>query len=226
MGAWLNRGSITLLLAVSGLAFLYGVAVGRFEIFPYKLASNLLHMAQNVVVEDRTYGPWSICRYGGPSPFELHPVNDVQCPLLDRNATESIGGKFIGDPFFFRSGGQGFVFFEVLNRDTKLGEIAYATVASDGSLNAQSTVLAEPFHLSYPQVFEWQGSIYMVPESHADLSVRLYEATDFPSRWALRAKLLSGFGVTDPTLFRHDGLWWMLATAGNRNDVLNLFYDF
>ena len=41
-----------------------------------------------------------------------------------------------------------------------------------------SIVLAEPFHLSYPYVFEWQGSHYMIPESGAAKSVRLYRASE------------------------------------------------
>lgn len=39
-------------------------------------------------------------------------------------------------------------------------------------------VLREPFHLSYPWVFENDGHIYMLPETCATQSVRLYEASN------------------------------------------------
>ena len=39
-------------------------------------------------------------------------------------------------------------------------------------------VLKEPFHLSFPFVFEDQGVIYMIPESQEDDSIRLYCAND------------------------------------------------
>jgi len=40
------------------------------------------------------------------------------------------------------------------------------------------TVLQEPFHLSFPWVFEEDGHIYMIPETEASHSIRLYEAVD------------------------------------------------
>lgn len=39
-------------------------------------------------------------------------------------------------------------------------------------------VLSEPFHLSYPWVFENDGHIYMIPETCENRSVRLYEAVN------------------------------------------------
>ena len=44
-------------------------------------------------------------------------------------------------------------------------------------------VLIEPYHLSFPYVFEDHGKIYMIPESQENDTIRLYQAnadlTDF-----------------------------------------------
>ena len=47
------------------------------------------------------------------------------------------------------------------------------------------TALEEPWHLSYPFVYSWNGSVYMVPESSSQGVLNLYRATDFPLHWKL-----------------------------------------
>jgi hypothetical protein len=56
----------------------------------------------------------------------------------------------------------GFLFFEVMNDQGYKGEIAFATSADGLAWEYQGIVLAEPFSLSYPQVFRWRGEVYMV----------------------------------------------------------------
>jgi len=75
----------------------------------------------------------------------------------------------------------------------------------------QRSVLAEPFHLSYPHVFEWNSDFYMIPESYQAGAVRLYRAEEFPFRWGFVANLLEGPVFLDSSVFRHDGRWWMLT---------------
>ena len=53
----------------------------------------------------------------------------------------------------------------------------------EGRAQRLGIVLDEPFHLSYPQVFQWQGAWYMTVESAGARRVSLYRATDFPLRW-------------------------------------------
>ena len=53
----------------------------------------------------------------------------------------------------------------------------------------------------------------MVVESSEIGVVRAYRATDFPMRWEPAVDLLSDEPRQDPTLFAHDGRWW-LFTAG------------
>ncbi len=95
-------------------------------------------------------------------------------------------------------------------------------------------VLEEAHHLSYPFVFEREGSVWMVPESSAAGTVDLYRATRFPGGWVKEATLLSGVVASDATLVEHHGRWWIFATvrdagldapagAGSFHDALHLW---
>lgn len=166
---------------------------------------------------------WTIGMYAGPSPLELEPL--VDGPVLTPEAVSDRRAAFVADPFMLREGGTTHLLFEIWNRREGKGEIAHATSADLRTWAYHGVVLAEPFHLSYPLVFSWKGEHYLVPESHVDASVRLYRAVRFPSVWALDATLLRGRAYTDPTVFTHDGRWWLMAgTSGAaESDTLRLF---
>jgi len=53
----------------------------------------------------------------------------------------------------------------------------------NGNFAKPQIVLEESFHLSYPYVFEKDGTIYMMPETSADGCIQLYKAVDFPYKW-------------------------------------------
>lgn len=132
------------------------------------------------------------------------------------------------DPCVFSFGGVEHVFFEEWNPDTDKGVIAWTTLGPDGRLRRPETVLEEPYHLSYPFVFETEDGVFMIPESAAAGSVDLYRATGFPRRWERVARLLDKVSAADPTLLHHDGRWWMFLTLGEQGtskcDELHLYY--
>ena len=117
------------------------------------------------------------------------------------------------------------MFFEVMNRPHGSGQIGLA-VSDDGvDWRYQQIVLAEPFHLSYPHVFEWGGDVYMIPESHQVRSVRLYRASPFPLRWSLVSSLLDGAVFSDSSIVRFGDKWWLFTeTSPDKFDTLQLYY--
>jgi hypothetical protein len=87
----------------------------------------------------------------------------------------------------------------------------------------QKIVLAESFHLSYPYVFKWDDTFYMIPETRKAGAVRLYRATSFPDIWSYAGDLLDVEG-TDPSVFHLDGKWWMFICAPPAgHDTLRLY---
>ena len=165
---------------------------------------------------------WSIGIYTGDSPFQLAPTTPN--PVLTRNDVTDIPAGFVADPFMIRRDGRWHMFFEVMNRETRRGEIALA-VSNDGfNWTYERVVIREPFHLSYPYVFEWQGDCYMVPETLGAGAVSLYKADDFPTHWSRQRKLIDG-NCADPSILRFNDLWWLfVCSTPFQHDVLRLYF--
>jgi hypothetical protein len=155
---------------------------------------------------------WAIAIYEGPSPLDLVPTRHR--PVLTKRDVTDVPADFVADPFMIRVGDRWFMFFEVMNRATVMGEIGVATSDDLRSWRYERIVLREPFHLSYPFVLEWEGAHYLLPEASEDMVIRLYRATSFPWAWERCADLLEGHPFRDATPFHHDGRWWMFADTG------------
>ena len=79
------------------------------------------------------------------------------------------------DPFLFVKGKDLFLFYELQNWDDP-GCIAMVKTSDLIHWSNPQIVLRESFHLSFPFVFEFDGTIYMIPESQEANSIRLYKA--------------------------------------------------
>lgn len=166
---------------------------------------------------------WSIGIYAGESPFQLLPHSGVSNPVLARQHVSDVPAKFLADPFMVRRGGVWHMFFEVMNRQADKGEIGLATSEDGLAWTYRQIVLAEPFHLSYPYVFEWENEHYMIPETLKANAVRLYKATDFPTEWSCLGSLFEG-SFADPSIFHFDDRWWIFAcTPPYEHDTLRLY---
>jgi hypothetical protein len=140
---------------------------------------------------------------------------------------DSLGGikaDGVADPFMVRCGHEWLMFFEIENRASGRGEIGLATSGDALSWRFEGIVLKEPFHLSYPHVWEADGSYYMLPESGAAGAVRLYKANSFPFEWTFRGELIHG-DLVDATPFYHAGRWWIMALEGfRRRDAFVIYF--
>jgi hypothetical protein len=170
---------------------------------------------------------WSIGVYSGDSPLRLAPAEGVANPVLTGTQVSDVPALFVADPFMIKVGQRWHMFFEVWNRRSNKGEIGLA-VSDDGkSWGYQRIILAEPFHLSYPYVFESEGTYYMVPESWRANCIRLYRATHFPAEWTFVQALLNDCDCGDSSLFYAGDRWWLLGGTGvlpYRADTLHLFH--
>lgn len=130
---------------------------------------------------------------------------------------------FCADPFFFEKDGVLWLFFETVTKAMK-GRLACCRWTGKKWVDFQ-IVLEEPFHLSYPQVVEEDGHIYMIPESgdHGKGCVALYEATDFPRGWVKRQVLIDK-PHADSTLFRKEGHCY-LACYTNEKETAELWHS-
>jgi hypothetical protein len=145
--------------------------------------------------------------------------------LTSRDVTD-VPASFVADPFMLSRDGTWFMFFEVMNWQLGRGQIGLAESANGTDWTYRGVVLTEPFHLSYPYVFEWNGCYYMIPETNQAKSVRLYEAVSFPTEWVCVKTLLEGQYFADPSIVRHQETWWLFVdtSPGKKNHTLSLYY--
>jgi hypothetical protein len=166
---------------------------------------------------------WSIGIYGGESPLRLRPAEGVVNPVLTCDDITDVKARFVADPFMLCVDGTWHMFFEVMPATGRVGAIGHATSPDGLTWSYNRIVLGETFHLSYPCVFEANGEYYLIPESHQAGAIRLYRAGRFPYHWSPVTTLLEGEWV-EPTLFRRDGGWWLLAATPARHALrLHLF---
>jgi len=156
---------------------------------------------------------WSIGLYGGGSPFDLAPL--APNPVLTAGDLGGLGARFVADPFVLRRGDRVFLFFEAWRTATRQGDIAWAESIDARAWRVGGVALDEPFHLSYPFVFEHEGDVYLVPESRSRGEVRLYMARPFPGRFELRAVLLRGRPYADSTLVPWGGRFYLFTSPAD-----------
>ena len=112
------------------------------------------------------------------------------------------------DPFPAAHEGRHFLFYEEKPYGTR-AHLCVAEIDEKGRASAHRIILQRPYHLSYPHVFRWNGAWYMVPETYQERRVELYRADAFPDGWTLQSVLLENVEAVDPTIFEHDGRWWL-----------------
>ena len=166
---------------------------------------------------------WSIGIYSGPSPLSLSSHPDAVNPVLSQLDVTDVPADFVADPFMIERDGTWHLFFEVLHSSANRGQIGLADSPDGLRWRYRGVVLSESYHLSYPYVFEFEGTYYMVPESVEAGRVELYRAAPFPDVWVRAATLLEEVAA-DASPFYYQGAWWMYAcTTPTRQDVLRLY---
>jgi glycosyltransferase involved in cell wall biosynthesis len=165
---------------------------------------------------------WSIAIYKGDSPFALRPA-ETSNPVLRAADISDKPIEFVADPFMIKVGQEWHMFFEALIKHTGKGCIGLASSHDGLSWRYRQIVLEEPFHMSYPYVFQWNNDYYMIPETCHANAIRLYKVVDMPTKWRYVGDLLQGYYV-DTTISEIDGYLWMF-TCSTDTDTLRLFYS-
>ena len=132
--------------------------------------------------------------------------------------------EFWADPFLYKHNNQLYVFFENYPYKTKRGKISVGKIAEmpDGEYSVIDVqdVLDCEYHLSYPQIIEEDGEIFLMPETHQNKRLEIYRCTQFPYKWELYATSFEGEEIVDTTYFRDEkGDRWLLLNKGWTHDA-------
>lgn len=84
-------------------------------------------------------------------------------------------------------------------------------------------ILQERCHLSYPFVFEENGEVYMIPETHQLGEVRLYKANSELTKFSYNNTLIGGNrDYADSSIIIKDGIYYLATTTINNNSEYQL----
>lgn len=126
----------------------------------------------------------------------------------------------VADPFLFVKDSTFYLFYE----DKRLRRKGVLSMVSTKNLVKWSkpvVVLKEPFHLSYPFVFEEDGHVYMLPETNEAKSINLYEAKDSSLSGFERKHILLkdedndgsvSISFCDTSIHKKEGVYYMHTT--------------
>ncbi len=201
------------LLAAVGLLAALGVAL-------------YVRRERALAAKEATRSQWSLNVWEGPTPLQLGPAPSRANPVLTARDVTDVAAEFVADPFLLEKDSRWYLFFEVMESRRQKGSIGVATSDDGGrTWKYDRIVLREPFHLSYPYVFQSGPDIFMVPESSEAGAVRLYRAVRFPYEWAVEKTLISGLPYVDSSLFQYRNKWWMFTSTPENNQLLLYFAD-
>ena len=151
---------------------------------------------------------------------------DPRTPEWDDGVVLRSPRGFWADPCVVEAAGRHFVFVEEMDRRTGKGTIACVALESAGARRL-GLALKEAGHLSFPQVFQWEGSWYLTVESSEERRVSLYRAIAFPLEWERVRDLVSERVCVDPVLHFHEGRWYLFANvAENGNSTWDELFLF
>jgi len=136
--------------------------------------------------------------------------NWTRAVLRDATVIENPAGRYIADPFVIQRDGRDICFVEDYDRISGRGRISAFEMNGRSSV-CLGPVIEENFHLSFPYLFEFDGNLYMCPESSENRDIRLYRCVGFPMVWKLEKIIMSNVSAADSMLFEREGSWWMLT---------------
>jgi hypothetical protein len=132
------------------------------------------------------------------------------------NRVKNPPNHFLADPFVIRERERDFCFVEDYDYGRKKGCISVYELKGN-SAEPLGEAIVEPFHMSFPYLFRFQGKLYMCPETNEAKQIRLYECTNFPLEWRLSKILMENISAVDTMIFEKGGVWWMFTNIDPAN---------
>ena len=135
--------------------------------------------------------------------------------LSDTSLFNTNAPSLLADPFLFDFNEELFLFYE--HQDKWIGgkgRICMRKTKDLAEWTPEVDVLIEPFHLSFPWVFEEDGNVYMLPETGGDRNIRLYKAEDETlTKWRLCKIIMEDeLPWSDSVIYKKDGMYYLFTS--------------
>lgn len=112
---------------------------------------------------------------------------------------ETTRNMWIADPILVFVDGERYIFVEAYEKKRGKAAIGYYHFEDDKPIY-KGLIIENSYHMSYPCVFEHDGTYYMIPESSANNSITLYKAEHFPDKWVKDKDLIAEEKYVDSTV--------------------------
>lgn len=129
------------------------------------------------------------------------------------------------DPFIISEKNKNYLFFEMFDRFLGKGLIGYREI-SNGKIGKMKVAYQEKHHLSFPFVFKYKDTFYMMPEYSEGKKLPLLKAVHFPDKWENVCNWLDGKRVVDSVLLKYKEQTYLFTQEikkGYSSDSLDLY---
>jgi hypothetical protein len=141
--------------------------------------------------------------------------------------------RFWADPQLYLRDEKLYLFYEELIYAKNIGTLHCVEIDSKTGSPLSEHVKIEfsppiALHLSFPNVFECDGTLWMIPECGASEKTCLYKSTVFPHQWQFDRILLENVAGVDSVVYSTDDATYLFvgdARLGNYDNHLRLFYS-
>lgn len=123
---------------------------------------------------------------------------------------EAPENQWCADPFVFETNGEHYIFVEQYIKSKEKGCIGYFRFENGVPVN-KGILIENSYHMSYPDVFEYNGKFYMIPESSANSTIDLYVAENFPESWSKVKSLVQGQKYVDSTVYQQGENYYLIS---------------
>ena len=118
--------------------------------------------------------------------------------------------QWCADPFVYEADGEHYIFVEQYVNEKEKGCIGFFHFENGVPVN-KGILIENSYHMSYPDVFEYDGKYFMIPESSANSTVDLYIADQFPDKWRKVNSLITGSKYVDSTVYRARDQFYLIS---------------
>jgi len=125
------------------------------------------------------------------------------------------------DSFVIYENGKYYIFFEEFDIEKRHGYLCVGELNQEkNSLDNVKVCLEKNHHLSFPNVFKYNDKYYMLPETHANNTIDLYEFEEFPYKLKKVKTILNG-NYADSVLLEYKNKWYLFTNKSENEDDLH-----
>jgi hypothetical protein len=140
--------------------------------------------------------------------------NSFSFTVLDFKTSDRF---WMADPFLFEKDGVTYLFYEMFDFIKWKGVIAYSILHDVDKVSNPKIIIEEPYHLSFPFIYENDNEIFIMPETCANGDVHLYKAISFPDIWEKDVTIIQSVFVCDTIRIKDKYDTYFMASCMSKN---------